>query len=95
MEIKKGQLYILKKPSIYFAKKHGNPRPVVLIEGRDIEIWPGGWMRQPGNSTCLSYGMRVAAENLPTMGAVYYGKVGALGELFHETELEVFIWPKK
>jgi len=90
MEIKKGQLYILKKPSIYFAKKHGNPRPVVLIEGRDIEIWPGGWMWQPGNSTCLSYGMRVAAENLPTTGAVYYGKVGALGELFHETELEPY-----
>ena len=40
-----------------------------------------------GNPTCLLYAMRSAAEGFP-FGGEYYGKVGPLGELVHESELE-------
>ena len=36
----------------------------------------------------MAYAMRSAFEKLAWSGKVYYGKVGRLGELVHESELE-------
>jgi len=94
MEFRKGQLCQPKKPSPYLARKYGKPRPVVRIEAKDTDLWPGGWKWQDGNPVCMAYAMRAAVEDLPLSGVVYYAKVLHLGELFHETELEPFVWSK-
>jgi len=90
MEFRKGQLCLPKKPSSYLARKYGKPRPVVRIEAKDTDIWPGGWKWQDGNPVCMAYAMRSAVEDLPLGGVVYYAKVFQHGELFHESELEPY-----
>jgi len=88
VEIKKGKVYRIKGRSGYFAKRHGTPNPTILIEGKDTDLWPTGWKHQKGNPACILYSLRSMFEGLPTEGTVYYGKVGRLEELVHESELE-------
>jgi len=88
MEIKKGKAYRVKGSSRYLAKKYGTSNPTILIEGTDRDIFGGSWGTQFGNPTCMMYGMRSGFESLPCGGETYYGKIGGVGELVHESELE-------
>jgi hypothetical protein len=82
------------KQSTYFLKKYGDATPNVMIECTDLEAWGKSWMDMYGNPAALMYAMRSGLEGLPITGTVYYGKVGVLGELFHESELK-FEEPKE
>ena len=89
-----GKLCIIKGDSDYFKGKYGTPNPEIHIEAPDTTLWPGGWREQAGNPACVLYGMRNINESLPYGGIVYYGKIktplgGGLGELVHESELEL------
>lgn len=57
------------------------------IEGLWKDITGKSWMYSDGNMSCLQYAMRSAKDNLPTDDKVYYGKIGGLGYLVHESEL--------
>lgn len=46
------------------------------------------WMFCDGNPACLDYAARAGAANLPTDNKVLYGKIGSLGKLVHESEIE-------
>ena len=76
------------KPSEYFLKKYGNATPDIQIECTDQETWGKSWKVMQGNISAMLYGMRSGMENLPLSGQVFYGKVGSMGELFHESEFE-------
>lgn len=94
MEITPGKRYKLKE-SPTLRDKYGD----VLDEGYWLEdehtnIWPpDGWGMQQGNPACLIYAMRGAAEGLgagypyDNTGRVFYGKIGFMGELVHESEI--------
>lgn len=88
MNIVKGKTYRIKSESEYLKKKYG-VSPLFRVEGTDREVFGGSWGGQNGNPACMLYGMRLGGEGLlPFGGTVYYGKIGMLGELIHETELE-------
>jgi hypothetical protein len=82
------------KPSKYAGKK------VKIISGKYkgadyvIEDWQPivfgqSWFYCNGNPACLKYAMRAGMEdNLPTDNNVYYGKIGAFGEIIHASEIE-------
>jgi hypothetical protein len=59
----------------------------VAVEGLWTEVTGGSWMNATGNFAAMNYGLRVGLDGLPIDDKVYYGKVGGLGFLFHETEL--------
>ena len=48
------------------------------------------WARsfREGNPAAVEYAVRVELENLPNDDRVLYGKIGYLGHLIHESELE-------
>jgi ABC-type cobalt transport system substrate-binding protein len=71
----------------YLKDKYGTDI-VITIEAPTYEVWPNGdWEAQSGNFACLLYAMRSGADGMPYDGA-YYGKIGAFGEIVHESELE-------
>ncbi len=75
-------------PSPYFEKKYGTATPEVQIECTDFEAWGKSWTVMNGNPAAMLYGMRAGMESKPFTGTVYYGKIGSMGECFHESELE-------
>lgn len=79
----------IKGTSKYFKEKYGSANPEIQIECTDIEAWGRSWMAMDGNPTAMLYGMRSGLDGLPWVGNVYYGKIKSLGELVHESELEV------
>lgn len=60
-----------------------------VLEGLWKEITGKSWMFSDGNPACLQYAIRSAKDDLPTDDKVYYGKIGALGHLIHESELKL------
>ena len=46
------------------------------------------WMAANGNPAALQYAVRRAGKNLPIDNDVLYGKIGGMGLLVHESELE-------
>ena len=82
----KNKKYRIKGNSPYFKKRYGTPNPIFEIEAKDTEMWTGGWMVSTA-AACYGYAARVADEHLPKNGTVYYGHIGHIGELVHETEL--------
>ena len=95
MNIEKGKTYRIKSESFYLKKKYGE-KPWFVLEGTDREVFGGSWGMQNNNMACMMYGIRLGAEGLlPFGGTVYYGKIGMLGELIHESELEEVIYDKK
>jgi hypothetical protein len=82
----RGKHYRIKGDSPYFKDKYGTSNPIIKIEGKDTDLWVGGWKTTP-NPVCYAYAIRVAEEHLPLPGIVYYGHIGNSGELVHETEL--------
>lgn len=87
MEIINGKVYRIKSDSEYLKNKYG-VRSLFRVEGTDREVFGGGWLEQSGNPACALFGMRAGIEGLSLGGTVYYGKIGMLGELIHESELE-------
>ncbi len=85
----KNKLCKIKGKSEYFKKKYGTYNPKILIEDEDIKVFRDSWKWMVGNPACMLYAIRNAKENLPINGKVYYGKIKGLGELVHESELEV------
>lgn len=59
----------------------------IVIEGLWKDITGTSWMFSDGNTACLNYAIRSVKDELPTDDKVYYGKIGALGHLVHESEL--------
>lgn len=85
--VKNGAKYMVDTSnSKYLSDKYG-ATPVILIDGTDEEVFGGSWKFQNGNPACMCYGMRSGVEKHPWDGKVYYGKIGGLGELVHESEL--------
>ena len=62
--------------------------PDVMIEGVDTELCGKRVWDMNGNPAAMLYGLRAGMESIPYHGKVYYGKVGCLGEFFHESELK-------
>lgn len=89
VSITPGETYEIVSPKTdYWEKKYGTARPRITLEAPDTEIWRGGWGVQNGNPACMLYGMRSGFSGLPWDGTVWYGKVGHMGELVHESELQ-------
>jgi hypothetical protein len=87
-KMKINKKYKIKGKSKYFKEKYGTSNPTILIEDTDKNVFGTYWGNNNGNPTCLLYAMRNFADKLPISGTVYYGKIGHLGELVHESELE-------
>ena len=87
MKVEKNKSYRVKGNSSYLKKKYGTPNPDIIIEDEDIAVFGGSWGDQQGNPACLLYAVRSAQDHIPFGGKVYYGKIGCLGEVVHETEL--------
>jgi len=84
-----GERYRIDSPSTeYFERKYGEPHPVFRVEDLDTVVFGQSWMDMDGNPACLLYAIRVV--DIPISGKVYYGKIGHLGELIHESELVTF-----
>jgi len=88
MNIEKGKTYRIKGESIYLSKKYGTSNPIILIGGTDKEVLGCFWGGANGNPAAMLFGMRSGFEGLPFGGQVYYGHIGGMGELVHESELE-------
>jgi len=78
----------IKGNSTYFKQKYGTSNPEIEIEGTDLQVFGKSWGSMQGNFAAILYAVRSANENLGYSGRVFYGKVGNLGELVHEDELE-------
>jgi hypothetical protein len=85
--IENGKKYKLKDSS-YWREKYGTNTPEIVVEGLWKDIFGKSWMFANGNPAAMTYGMRAGFMGLPTDDNVYYGKIGMLGELVHESELE-------
>lgn len=86
-ELKPGK-YRIKGSSKYFKDKYGTSNPEFELEADSRKLWPGGWGMAQGNPAALLYAMRSAFDGIGMGGTVYYGHVGPMGELAHESELE-------
>ena len=53
-----------------------------------INFYDTSWMFQKGNPACMIYAMRSGFARLPIDNNVIYGKIGGLGWLIHESEIE-------
>lgn len=85
--------YRVKGNSKYFKEKYGTSNPIIQIEDNWKELTGGSWSMANGNPACMLYAMRAGTEQLEGTGLidddkVFYGKIGVLGELVHENELE-------
>ena len=45
-----------------------------------------------GNPACLIYAMRSGFANMPIDNEVFYGKIGGLGHIIHQSEVRSFMW---
>lgn len=88
MKIEKYKEMRIKGNSKYFKDKYGTSNPIIIIEDLWKVVSGISWMFSDDNPACLIYAMRSGFEGLPIDDNVYYGKVGNLGELVHESELE-------
>lgn len=88
MNIEKNKAYKIKGESEYLNKKYGTSNPIIVIEGTDKEVFGCYWGGLNSNPVAMLYGMRAGCEGLLLGGHVYYGHIGGLGELVHESELE-------
>lgn len=86
MNIENNKTYRIKGNSEYFKKKYGTSNPIIIIEGKDWEVFGKSWGMMIDNPACLLYAVR--SPGIPIGGQVYYGKINGLGECVHETELE-------
>lgn len=59
----------------------------ITIEGLWQDIVGQSWMFSDGNSACLQYAIRASVDDLPIDDDVWYGKIGGLGYLVHESEV--------
>jgi hypothetical protein len=71
----------------YFLEKYGTETPDFELEGTDVQVMGRPWTVANNNPAALLYAMRSGLDHIPFGGKVYYGKVGVLGELVHESEL--------
>lgn len=89
MKIKRNTKYRVKGESKYFANKYGTSNPEIIIEDTDEKVFGGSWKWQTGNPACMIFAMRSVMDNVDAITeTVYYGKVGSMGELVCESELE-------
>ena len=58
------------------------------VEDWWIRVAGKSWMVCDGNPACLKYAVRSGFGGLPIDDKVVYGKVGVLGHLVHESEIE-------
>jgi len=79
----------MKKISEMTVNKGSLKGEKIKIEGLFKEITGTSWMFSNGNAACLNYAIRSAEDGLPTDDKVYYGKIGSLGYLVHESEFNV------
>ena len=90
--IKKNREYKIKAKGDYFQEKYNNPTPKIVIEDTDINVFGEHWMlkAQEGNPACFCFAKRVIGLNDGEYISknVYYGKVGNIGELVFDFELE-------
>ena len=63
----------------------------VHIEDWWINVAGQSWMFCEGNPACIRYAMRTGLGKIrvPMNDQVLYGKIGGLGYLIHESELEI------
>ena len=89
MKIKKDTLYRIKS-SNHFKEKYGKENPEILIEDRDKVVFGDIWKKRQYVPAVLAFMMRQIQDNLHSKEneKVYYGKIGFLGELVFESELE-------
>jgi len=59
------------------------------IEDYWINVSGRSWKDMPGNPAAMNYATRVFLSSLPQDDKVFYGKIGFLGFLIHETELNL------
>jgi predicted ATP-dependent serine protease len=64
---------------------------IMEVEDLWINVAGKSWMVCNGNPACLKFAIRSAFCDLPTDNNVLYGKVGLLGHLVHESEVEEVI----
>lgn len=60
-----------------------------IVEDWWDRVYGATWMHAEGNPACLKYAIRSACVGLPIDNEVVYGKVGMLGHLVHNNELEM------
>ena len=78
-------------------------KDLVIISGEHqgktitVEDWwdrvaEQSWMDCNGNPACLIYAMRSGFANMPIDNEVFYGKIGGLGHIIHQSEVRSFMW---
>ena len=89
MKIYKDKKYRIVK-SKHFEKKYGLENPEILIEDRDKVVFGDIWKNRTYVPAVLAFVRRQIEDNLHSKEneKVYYGKIGYLGELVFESELE-------
>ena len=81
MEIQTGRKYRIKGVSHYFRRKYGTSNPLILIEEK-LDF------HNAMSPASMLYLGRMLAEDIPSDGNTYYGKVNGLGEFVNAIELE-------
>jgi hypothetical protein len=61
---------------------------LMTVEDWWINVTGKSWMEASGIPVAIQYGLRSGLSGLPTDNQVVYGKIGGLGYLLHDTELE-------
>ena len=61
-----------------------------LIEDWQINVGGESWTTCKGNPVCMQFAIRTGLQSFetPTNDKVFYGKIGGLGYLVHETEIK-------
>ena len=90
IKIKKDKEYRVKE-SKHFKKKYGEENPIIKIEDRDKVVFGAAWQHRQYVPAVVAFMMRQINDNLHSKEneKVYYGKIGYIGELVFESELEV------
>ena len=60
----------------------------IVIADTWLKVYGKSWMFSDGNPAAMQYAMRAGLTGLPADDNVWYGKIGGLGYLVHELELE-------
>lgn len=93
MEDRSGKTYVLNS-------RASDPMQGQVVEGADYHVeglWEDitgkSWMVSDGNPAAMHYGIRSGLTGLPIDNSVWYGKIGGLGHLVHESELSDALSP--